>query len=123
MLEESDLRRQLREWIVEEYGIDEIAEFEDDTDEAGIPRSHRESLRWRYNSRLAGLRRVAPDRSDLHDQCLEVLAALNQTTDDERLFHWFARSSTRSYSGVSSAKRLIEFISCSLSSDDLGAQT
>ena len=108
-LNEDILRRLLHEHITEDYDVIEIAEFEDETDASGRLMPHRDSLRWRYEGRLARLREVAPNRTDLHDEHAAILRVLEATTPQERLYHWTARSETREYFGVA-ALRFIVFV-------------
>jgi hypothetical protein len=106
-LNEDTLRQLLREHITERYDVTEIREFEDETDTAGRPISHRDSLRWRYEGRLAKLREVAPDRTDLHDEHAAILRVLEATTPHDRLFTWTARSETREYFGVAALQFIV----------------
>jgi hypothetical protein len=108
-LNEDALRHLLREHITERYDVIEIAEFEDEMDMGGRPISHRDSLRWRYEGRLARLREVAPDRTDLHEEHAAILRVLEATTPNERLYTWTAKSETREYFGVA-ALRFIVFV-------------
>jgi hypothetical protein len=106
---EAILRNLLREWIDEKYTILEIDEFEDEVDSSGRPVPHRDIYRKRYESRLAGLQRVAPDRTDLQDEHRAVLSALSSIPNDERLYFWLVRASARQYSGVACIRGIIAF--------------
>lgn len=112
------LRNLLREWISEEYVVTELCEFEDELDPFGRPVPHRDIYRAINESRLAGLQRVAPDRTDLHDVQRAVLTALSAIPAHERLNYWFARSSTHEYSGVACARGIISFCAVTSSPDD-----
>jgi len=109
-MNEALLRNLLREWIAEdEYKVTEIDEFIDELDALGLPIPHRDICRKSWESRLAGVERVVPDRADIHEKCRAVLTALDRIPPLERLYYWSAESATRDYSGVVCARGIIVF--------------
>ncbi len=114
-LNEDTLRQLLREHITENYDVTEIEEFEDETDREGRILSHRDSLRWRYEGRLARLIEVAPDRTDIHEEHAAILRVLEATSPQERLYHWTAESKTHRYFGVAASQYLVFVHSCAQS--------
>ena len=117
-MNEALLRNSLREWITEDYVLVELREFEDEFDSSGQPIPHPEMYRASQRSRLAGLQRVAPDRTDLHDEHRAALIALSSIAPNERLYFWSARGSTRDHSGVACAGGIISFYSLHSSPND-----
>ena len=120
-MNETLLRNLLREWVAEEYAVTEIDEFADEFDASGQPIPHVEIYRRTCESRLAGLQKVAPGRTDLQEKQEAVLAALSSIRPDERLYYWYARGESREYSGVISAGGVISFYSVAPSPDDRNA--
>jgi hypothetical protein len=118
---EAILRNLLREWIDVEYAVLELGEFEDEFDSLGQPVPHRDIHRNRYESRLAGLQRVAPDRTDLHDQHRAILSALSSIPADTRLYFWSVRGSTHEYSGIACVRGIIAFYAPHPSTDEPNA--
>ena len=112
------LRKLLREWITEEYVVSDLCEFEDEFDARGQAIPHRDRYQRSNESRLAGLQRVAPDRTDLHDMHRGILTALSNVSSDESLYYWSARSSAHDYSGVARAAGIISFYPVSRSADE-----
>ena len=109
-MNEALLRNLLREWIAEdEYAVTEIDEFVNELDALGLPIPHRDICHQRWESRLAGVERVAPDRTDIHEKYRAVLTALDSIPPTERLYYWSAQSATRDYSGVACARGIIVF--------------
>lgn len=93
-----------------EYVVTEVGEFEDEFEALGLPIPHPDIYRRRYETRLSNLQRVLPDRKDIHADHRAVLTALSAIPSSERLYYWFARSSTHDYSGVCCSHGLISFI-------------
>jgi hypothetical protein len=120
-MSEALLRRLLQEWVAEEYIVTEICEFEDEQDSLGQRIPHRDICRRSQESRLQGLQRVAPDRTDLQEVHRAALLALANLSPAESLYYWFARSSAHKYSGVASTSGIITFISVASSPNDRNA--
>ena len=116
-LNEATLRQLLRGHVTEAFDVIQIEEFEDEFDAQGRAIPHRDSYRSRYEGRLARLREVAPDRTDLHDEHVAVIRVLDATAPTDRLFSWVARSASREYSGASTLRYTVSFYSYALPSD------
>ena len=114
-MNEALLRKLLQEWVMEEYFVTSICEFEDEYDSLGLRIPHRDVCRRSQESRLEGLLKVVPERTDLHDRHRAALAALDALSPTESLYLWFARSSTHEYCGVTSARGIITFTAVSSS--------
>jgi hypothetical protein len=110
-LDETRLRRLLQEHITEHYEVTEILEFEDEVDSQGHPIPHREMWLRRYEGRLARLRQVAPDRTDIHQDHEAIIRALQDISPAERLFHWAAQGATREYHGMCSMRCVVSCLS------------
>jgi len=101
------LRQLLREHITEPFDVIQIEEFEDEFDSQGQAIPQRDIYRRRYEGRLARLREVAPDRTDIHDRHIAILRALEATAPSERLYYWTAQSQTREYYGVATVRSIV----------------
>lgn len=116
-LTQTTLRRLLREFIIEPFHIIQIEEFKTEFDARGHALSHRDSYRRLFESRLTRLREILPHRTDVHDEHLVVLRALEVVTPTEHLYHWTARSQKCEYFGASTLRCIVSCFSYARPSD------
>ena len=116
-LTEPTLRRLLQEHILEPFQVIQTDSFETELEPNGNALSHRDSYRRDIEGRLARLRAVAPKCTDIHEQHLAVIRALEAIEPTEHFYYWTARTQTREYFGASTCHRMVSCFSYSLSSD------